>query len=291
MDWEVYTKIIDQFKEFPEKVKTLRLYKDGEPLMNRNFPAMVKYAKKSGYFQTIDTTTNGRLLNYETSKAIINAGIDKIFISVPKDYDSMYLLRIKNLYKNRGNCHVFAKIAGDFLTDQEKQTFLDYFSPITNSIAIEHTANCWPDYDTKGLNKEVGIYGQPIEKDVLVCPYPFYTLTINSNGTVPCCFVCWNNKVLLGDLAKGDTAYSIWNGDVLKQRRITMLKGLRNTLDFCGKCEHNTVGMPDRIDDYREEILKRLEVSSKELNKTYVGESGANGFPLEAKSGKSGGVI
>lgn len=259
MDWEVFVKIINQFKKFPEKVKTLRMYLMGEPLLNPHFPAMVKYAKQTGCFGKIDTTTNGRLLSNDTGCAIVVAGLDKIFISVPKDYDSLYLARIKNFYKySRGRCEVFVKIAGDYLNEAEKEKFLYYFTPISDSIAIEHTAPCWPEYNSGELNKEVGIYGHPLEPDVLVCPYLFYSLSIHADGTVANCFVGWNHKVLLGDLTKNDTVYSVWNGDVLRQRQIVMLEGRRSELEFCGKCEHNIYGKPDRIDEYREELLNRI---------------------------------
>ena len=36
MPYELFCKIIDDLKEFPEKLKSLRLYKDGEPFLNKN---------------------------------------------------------------------------------------------------------------------------------------------------------------------------------------------------------------------------------------------------------------
>ena len=53
-----YKKIIDDCKGFPEKIKVLRLYKEGEPLVNKRLPEMIEYATKSGMFETIDFTTN-----------------------------------------------------------------------------------------------------------------------------------------------------------------------------------------------------------------------------------------
>ena len=77
-----YKKIIDELSLFPEKIKVLRLYKDGEPLLNKKLAEMISYAKQSGNVPYVDTTTNGALINPERMAPIIEAGLDKINISV-----------------------------------------------------------------------------------------------------------------------------------------------------------------------------------------------------------------
>ncbi|MCZ9957418.1 hypothetical protein [Brachyspira hyodysenteriae] len=68
-------KIIDDLQQFEGKVKVIRLYKDGEPLLNKHFAEMVEYAKKSDKVNRVDTTTNASLLNKDLSLQIINAGL------------------------------------------------------------------------------------------------------------------------------------------------------------------------------------------------------------------------
>ena len=48
--------------------------------------------------------------------------------------------------------------------------------------------NCWYDFDGPKQNEEVGIYGQPIH-EVDVCPYVFYSMSVNSDGAVSLCFL------------------------------------------------------------------------------------------------------
>ena len=57
MKFEVFQKIIDDLADFDMPIKVLRMYKDGEPLLNKRFADMVAYAKKSGHVDYIDTTT------------------------------------------------------------------------------------------------------------------------------------------------------------------------------------------------------------------------------------------
>ena len=47
MTWETYKKTIDELSQFQEKIRVIRLYKDGEPLLNKRLPDMIEYAKKS----------------------------------------------------------------------------------------------------------------------------------------------------------------------------------------------------------------------------------------------------
>ena len=82
MDFGLYKKIVDDLREFEKPVKVLRLYKDGEPLLNRHFGEMIRYAKKSRLCDRVDTTTNASLLTQEKSLEIIEAGLDRINISI-----------------------------------------------------------------------------------------------------------------------------------------------------------------------------------------------------------------
>jgi MoaA/NifB/PqqE/SkfB family radical SAM enzyme len=82
LSFDLFTKIADDMLAFPNKVEVLRLYKDGEPLLNKRLVDMIKYAKDIGASNRIDTTTNASLLNKEKGRAIANAGLDRINISV-----------------------------------------------------------------------------------------------------------------------------------------------------------------------------------------------------------------
>ena len=197
MNFELFKKIADDMTKFPSKVKVLRLYKDGEPLINKELEKMVKYAKEIGAAERIDTTTNASLLTRERGRALVEAGLDRINISIygvsTENYKSFsdakvefstILENVKSFYEVRGNCEMVVKVNGDTLTQEEKETFLREFGDSTDKIFIEHTMACWPNFELRGgveVNNEVGIYGQEIS-EVDACPYPFYSFSINSDG-------------------------------------------------------------------------------------------------------------
>ena len=272
MKFDLYTKIIDDIAEFDQKIKVLRLYKDGEPLLNKKLPQMIKYAKDKGVADKIDTTTNASALTNERSLALIEAGLDRINISIygvnEKQYKEFSKVNIdfkkivenvKFFYENRKQCEVLVKINGDTLTKDEKQFFLDTFGDYCDKIFIEHIMGCWPEFEIKGvdINDEFGIYGQEI-KEVSVCPYVFYAFSINSDGSVSTCFLDWARKLIIGN-ANTQSVKSIWFGEGMKEYRKMFLEGGRKEHPVCKDCGQLTHGMPDNIDKYSEKLLKRLK--------------------------------
>jgi MoaA/NifB/PqqE/SkfB family radical SAM enzyme len=257
MDFDLYKKIIDDLCEMPEKVKTLRLYGDGEPLLNPAFPHMVSYAKATGRFGQIDTTTNALWLDFEMQNMILDAGLDKIFISVPNDYGAHYHSRIASLYRlSRGRCQVHVKIIGDNMDEDDKKGFYDDFGPISDRMFIENLSPCWPEFNVGQVGMR-GIYGQPLTPAPKVCSYIFYSTKINSDGRVSLCFLDWKHGMILGDLKEMKFAY-IWNGERLRTVQQTHLQMYRSFYSDCRNCQQLVYGAPDNIDAYAEYLLRRL---------------------------------
>jgi radical SAM protein with 4Fe4S-binding SPASM domain len=108
-------------------------------------------------------------------------------------------------------------------------------------------------------NAEVGIYGQPI-REVMVCPYVFYSLSVNSDGTASLCFLDWERKLIVGDLKK-ESFRDVWNGPILHEYRRMHLLKKRKDHEICGVCKQLSHCLPDDIDAYAEMLLERLEAS------------------------------
>ena len=173
MKLDTFKKIVDDASQFPDKIKALHLFKDGEPLLNKALPEMIKYAKDSNRFETIDTTTNSALLTPKLSDALISSGLDRVNISiegtssdeyaklcrVKVDFDKI-VSNIKYLYENRGSCHILIKINEDIITNDSKKLFLDTFGSISDGISTEHTVACWNNFELSefSVNTNVGIY-------------------------------------------------------------------------------------------------------------------------------------
>lgn len=271
MDFDLYKKIIEDICEFDDKVKVIRLYKDGEPLLNPHFPEMVKYAKQSGCCDRVDTTTNASLLTRELSDRIIDSGLDRINISIEGVNSDQYLgfsqynmdfkalvSNISYLYENKQNTEMIVKINGDILSEDQKNDFIQIFGDISDGIFIESIMDCWPTFEqTKvEINNKRGIYGQRI-KEVTVCPYVFYSVAVNSNGTVSLCFLDWKRELVLGD-CNTEKIKDIWLGDKFRQYQIMFLRGERKNHPVCANCGQLRQGQPDDIDQYCSVLLDKI---------------------------------
>jgi radical SAM protein with 4Fe4S-binding SPASM domain len=276
MDFDLFRKIIDDLRGFNNPIKVLRLYKDGEPLLNPRLPEMVRYAKDSSCALQVDTTTNASLLNPEKNLALIDAGLDRIYVSINGLSDRAYksftrrsvpfdrlVENIRHFYEHRNDCLVCIKMVGDNLPEKEHQRFFQIFGDMADRIFIEHIAPCWPAFEMTEAtaNTSVGIYGQEIH-EVKVCPYIFYSISINSDGRVSLCFLDWARKMILGD-ARTDSIKDIWNSNILfHYRRMHLLKQ-RKSHPICGACGQLSHCLPDDIDTYADQLLNRRNIHNR----------------------------
>src|SRR6267154_2575807 len=76
MSWELFTSIVDQIPNLQRAV----LHGVGEPLLVRNLPRMVRYLKDRGTYVLFNT--NGTLLNERNGRALIEAGLDELRVSL-----------------------------------------------------------------------------------------------------------------------------------------------------------------------------------------------------------------
>lgn len=277
MSMDVYRKVIDDLKEFDEPLKVLRLYKEGEPFLNKNFADMILYAKKAGIAQSIDTTTNGFLLEPERIKPVLDAGIDRINISVDGLSDEQFLEftgvkvnfdkfvdNIRKMYDMKGSCEICIKIAGDFLSEEDKNKFYNVFGNYADRIFIENVAPCWPEFDVEnrlGVEMDRGIYDQPLS-EVNVCPYIFYSMSVNSDGSVSLCFLDWARKLMIGDV-RNQSVKDIWNGKEIFLHQHQHLLGNRKENPICAACGQLSHCLPDNIDPYAHILRDKLIASRK----------------------------
>ncbi len=273
MKYDLFVKLVDDLVDFEKPIRVLRLYKDGEPLLNKHLPSMVRYAKRSGRVERVDTTTNGSLLTPGRVGPLLDAGIDRINVSVDGMDEDTYArvtgvrmkvadlaANVRWLYDNsRGRCDVVVKTIGDILTADQRKEFYDLFGDICDRIFVENFAPCWPQFDIEthtGVTIERGIYQQPVgETDV--CPYIFYGMSVNADGLVSSCFLDWGRKLIIGDV-RTQTMRDIWNSEQMNALRLMHLEGRRHEHPVCGGCGQLSHCLPDNVDAHREVLLERF---------------------------------
>lgn len=94
LSWELFTAIVDQVPDLARAV----LHGVGEPLLVDDLPRMVKYLKDRGVYVLFNT--NGTALNERKGRALIEAGLDELRVSLDAaNANSFLAIRGKDYFK------------------------------------------------------------------------------------------------------------------------------------------------------------------------------------------------
>lgn len=250
MSLETIKHLAKQICEFPKTIKLVSMMGHGEPLCHPDLPQMVRYLKEyaGDRIGRIDVITNASLLTPEYGKALLDAGLDVLRVSlqgissqsyketcgVNLDFDKFYQ-NLAWFYEHKGNCKVYVKTMDVSLKPGEEETFFQLFAPISDRMYIDQVK---PVYDTVAYTPEqknifVDRYGHE-HKHRFVCSQPFYMLSIWPDGTVTPCDALYGASPL-GNL-KDVTLYQMWNSKLHKDFCRMQLEKKRNTHPACKRC-------------------------------------------------------
>lgn len=277
MSWELYQKIVDDITEFPAPLKMLRLTANGEPLLNRDLPRMIAYAKEKKITEHIEIVTNASLLTPALSDELVAAGLDRIRISIEatdaEGYEAMcgkriewsnFVSNIKYFFDHRGQCEVYIKtVDAAVKTEEDKEKFYEEFEQICDKISIEHVIPIWTNYkkiyDDFNIETGEGLHGHKI-KEVNICPFPFYSFVINPDGEVTVCCNDWMRGIVVGNVQE-ESVRSIWGGETYRKFLGGMIeKGRICNHSTCATCEYPMFDAVDDLDAYQGELLERFKI-------------------------------
>ena len=274
MDEVFFEKIIRELKEFPQDgIKRIVFSGLGEPLMNPRLPEYVRMAVGAQIAGRVEVITNGLLLTPEKSRALVEAGITNINISVQgldaSGYEetcgiridfARYLENLKYLYEHKGNVQIYIKAIDATLgTKENEEKFFEIFSPFADRIYIEHLVVMQQQMD--GLREIVdgtkNFYGEELDMNRKVCAQSFYFMQIGCEGDIFPCPVPGLGKNLSMGNAKEHTLMEIWNGSRRRGFLRKMLKKEKDQIPDCATCTcFNAINNPmEQLDDDAERLL------------------------------------
>lgn len=244
MSMETYKSIIDQIPK-DKKLIMINYHKDGESLLHKELPEMIRYAKEKDVSKILHINTNGTLINTKTGRGIIESGIDDITVSIDASREETYykLKKLKGFKKLEENVRkaiahrdkigsttkIRVKIMefGDVKRDEVLE-FIDKWTNVADEVQVTGT------HDWSGAIEEMDVTDEQTP-DRFPCALLWYMLAINSNGEVSPCSVDWDYSGSLGNIHK-NTIKEIWNGDRIREVRKNHLNGVWNDPKVCGDC-------------------------------------------------------
>lgn len=274
MKWDVFVKIVEQIKQFPNQVKRISLSGHGEPLCNSLLADMVRYIKKNGLLGKTEIHTNGSLLNDELIENLLDSGIDAINISlqglnsktykdvadVHIDFEQFYR-NIEKLYKAKRHTQINIKVANISLEEGEEEIFYEKFAKISDRVYIEQIVPLFNGVDYSNIKEKSNInkYGEYFG-EIKSCIQVFYNLLITPQGNIyPCAHL--TPPISLGSIQER-TLLEAWNSNErIEFLKKNLIKGCISEVN-CRECyvKYNSIKVKeDLIDSYSEEILDRLK--------------------------------
>lgn len=288
MDVSLFEKIIDDMKEFPDQVKKIKIGNHGEPTLHPEVAKLVAIARRSGRAEIVEMFTNGSKLEPVLNKQLIDAGLQRINISLEGLSDERYrevagvrqsfaaiVDGVKDLYAQKkllgSELKIYVKIADHahalrknatevfVLSDEEKQYFFDTFSAHCDEIFVEKIVPQWAEtqLDKQNTVGETGMYGQSIAQWKDACPFVFMYMHFNCDGTVSPCTLDWPRKVVIGN-ALHESVFDIWNGQAMKELQVAMLAGHRQCINFCATCSAPMVCVEEDLDPHSARLLAAI---------------------------------
>jgi len=243
INFELYKSIIDQIKE--HKLIMLNLHKDGEPLLHKQLPEMIKYAKDKNAADIIHFNTNGTLLDKNIARRVLESGLDDMTISIDAAYEETYqrLKKLNGLEKLEEKIRNFIKLRDEMdaptfirvkimefegVSKEEIETFQSRWKGVADQVQVTGV-HSW-----SGAIEDFKITDEQVSERY-PCALLWYLLAVNANGEVSICNVDWNYTGVVGN-AITSSVKDIWSGKKIKLFRQAQINGVWNCPEICDEC-------------------------------------------------------
>lgn len=248
MKMNLYKKIIDDVSQCG--IESVNLSFFGEAMLDKTLIDKIIYAKsknlKVGFF------TNAALMFKDKSKEMIDAGIDRITVSMDSNDKKIYekirvnceyndvkknILDFLELRKKSKKKITVSMVA--VLMDENYNNLKEYHSfwgPKVDSINLINMENRSDSFDKKSkksLSYKKGLIREP-------CPLIWEHMVIDWDGKVVLCCNDYLHEVVVGDLNK-ETIKDVWFGNKINMFRSIHKKSEFKKLPFCDRCNKRTI--------------------------------------------------
>lgn len=266
MEIDLFDKVIDQIVDWcgnNKKVKLMKLYSLGEPLLHPQIGYMLKKIKEAGIANQVEITSNASLLTEKIARELVDNGLDYFRASIYSIYNDKLsevtqqkkysadtvkanLGYMKQYRDEKGLTKPFicSKMFQDDSTDENAVFQMEYKAVsdeqfIDVAFEVPGLENSSLDNlfgEENGAHADAIYHERALYKERKACRYPFTHLTIKHNGDVVICCTDWLRDTKLGNV-NDTTLEAIWNSKNLYDFRSMMLKTKGINHHLCATCE------------------------------------------------------
>ena len=232
------------------------LFKDGEPLLNKNLAKMVHIISEKKLADNIGITTNASILTPKRSRELITSGLQKIKFSIEHINDDGYhkvtqtRVPFNKIYSNikefwninldlGSPVKIHSKIVNINYSYEMIKEFKKIFSPISHSVSIDKihgwSASSKKDWQL-GINNTIPDEDSSCRSNQ-VCHQPFNLLTILFNGDLTPCCVDWTHRLVIGNI-HDSSLDELWNGSEINKQRTDQILQRISPSSPCFDCSY-----------------------------------------------------
>ena len=241
----------------PDSLKEIHLYGWGEPLINPDFPEMVRLARQRGMETYIDTNLS-LPLGKERIRDIIESGLDDMTVScdgVSQEVYERYRVggKVEQVF---ANIRQFTEMKKELGRDNPRITWkylIHRWSEPELPLAYEKAKELGVVFNKFGISIPLEKYDEwksekfhpatwdGIHNKRAICTWLFQAVIIHSDGAVtPCCYMV-SDKDVVGNLLESDFE-SIWNGARMRKTRQVFVPVLfpgpaKQPIQTCTTCQ------------------------------------------------------
>jgi len=238
MEYGLYTRIIDEGSD--KGLCSIKLSYRGEPLLHPKLPGMIAYARKKGILD-VYFNTNAMLLTEAKSRALIEAGLNRISISVEgTDAVAFEKARIGAKFDRiKRNTETLLSLRETMGVDFPKVRIQTVALP---GIDLEEYARYWSPYcdETAAIDyKDVEGRNVSLVAPGWACPQLWQRMTIEWDGRIMPC-----NNDDYRHLSPGNVSdisiFNSWHAPVVRNARELHMRSRSHELASCNGCPWRT---------------------------------------------------
>ncbi len=265
LTFELFKKIFDQLKG---SLKVINMYSWGEPLLNKDFTQIIRYAKEKSKNIRIITSTSLNIKNREQLNNLLLSGIDEIIVSLDgatvETYEkyrvggdfNLVMDNLKYLVQKRKELKKDTIIVWNFLVFKHNEHEVKKARKMAEDLGVTfrvglmrtsmkdeilkpHEESIAKDIEWIPDNPEYSAYDKQKlapKKKLKTCKKPWQEISVNWNGKVFACCAIYEEKYNIGD-ANTDSIRDIWNNALYVASRKNILGKKTKMLTVCSICK------------------------------------------------------
>lgn len=254
MDMGLYRKLIDEIAIENPQTRVWEIF-FGEPFLCRDIADRIRYTKDKS-LKDVVLNSNGVLMTKEKAQAVIQAGLDAMYVGIDASTDDTYnkiriggnfpkvvrnVLQYRDLldvYGN-GNQKLFIQFVISDINEHELNDFKVFWEKEGINVKIRPKVSWAGLIDASNLQKNEEVKRKP-------CYWLMKTINICADGQIALCSVDVHCRVKCGDANKL-TIKELWQGK-LKGYRMMHKEGKFDELpEVCRECADWQSGYADFI--------------------------------------------